>query len=106
MSDQPPGAREFKIEFPPDLQALYANFAIITHSPSEFIIDFAQVLPNTPKARVGIRIVTTPTHAKLLLQALQRNLERYESRFGEIRMPSAGDELVRQFFGGVTPPEE
>ncbi len=51
------------------------------------------------------RIITTPMHAKLLLRALRQNLERYESRFGEIRLPSEGDDLARQFFGGIKPSE-
>jgi hypothetical protein len=93
------------IELPPDLDAIYANFAVISHSPSEVIIDFARVLPNTPKSKIYARIVTTPLHAKLLLQALQQNLERYEAQFGEVRLPSGGGNLASQFFGGVKPPE-
>jgi len=106
MNAKPPQRMQVKIEIPPDLDAIYSNFAIVSHSPSEIIIDFARVLPNVPKAKVYARIVTTPMHAKLLLRALQQNLERYEARFGEIRTPSGGDDLARQFFGGVKPPEE
>lgn len=102
MSNQPPV--KVNIEIPPDLDAVYANFAIISHSPSEIVIDFARILPNTPRARVHARIVTTPLHAKLLLRALQENLERYETQFGEIRLPS-GDDLARQFFGPTRLPE-
>lgn len=105
MNAQGPRKMQVSIEIPPDLGAVYANFAVITHSPSEVILDFAHVLPNTPKARVQARIITTPLHAKLLLRALQQNLERYEAQFGEIRLPSEGDDLARQFFGGVRPPE-
>jgi hypothetical protein len=96
--------RKINIEVPPDLDATYANFALITHSPSEIIIDFARVLPNTPKSKVHARIVTTPMHAKLLLRALTENLKKYEAQFGEIKLPSGGDELAEQFFGGVRPP--
>jgi len=105
MSAQPPRARKVNIEIPPDLDAIYANFAVISHSPSEIVIDFARVLPNTPRARVHARIITTPMHAKLLLRALQHNLERYEAQFGEIHLPSGPDGLAQQFFGGVKPPE-
>ncbi|MGD2177028.1 MAG: DUF3467 domain-containing protein [Anaerolineae bacterium] len=101
--------RKVNIEVPPDLDATYANFAIITHSPSEIIIDFARVLPNTPKSKVHARIVTTPMHAKLLLRALTENLKKFEAQFGEIKLPPGGDELAQQFFGGVKPshpPEE
>lgn len=96
---------QVNIEVPPDLDATYANFALITHSASEIIIDFARVLPNTPKAKVYARIITTPLHAKLLLRALGENLEKYEAQFGEIKLPSGGDELAQQFFGAVKPPE-
>jgi hypothetical protein len=96
--------RKVNIKVPPDLEAIYANFAMITHSPSEIIIDFARVLPNTPQSKVHARIVTTPMHAKLLLRALTENLKKYEAQFGEIRLPSGGDELAQQFFGGVKPP--
>lgn len=92
------------IEVPPDLDATYANFAMITHSASEIIIDFARVLPNAPKSKVHARIVTTPLHAKLLLRALQENLDKYEAQFGEIKTPPGGDELAQQFFAGAKPP--
>jgi len=105
MSDQPVAAQKVNVEIPADLEAVYANLAIIAHSPSEVIIDFAQILPNTPRARVRARILSTPLHAKLLLRALKENLERYEAQFGEITLPSGGDDLARQFFGGVKPPE-
>ncbi|HIE38921.1 MAG TPA: DUF3467 domain-containing protein [Anaerolineales bacterium] len=105
MSTQRPRARKINIEIPPDLDAVYANLAVISHSPSEIVIDFARVLPNTPRARVHARIITTPMHAKLLLRALEQNLERYEAQFGEIRLPPKGDDLAQQFFGGAKPPE-
>ena len=105
MSTKPRRAMQVKVEIPPDLDAIYSNFAVISHSSSEIIVDFARVLPNTPTARVHARIIMTPMHAKLLLRALQGNLERYEGQFGEIRLPSGGDDLARQFFGGVKPPE-
>ncbi len=95
---------QINIEVPPDLDATYANFALITHSASEIIIDFARVLPNTPKAKVYAHIITTPLHAKLLLRALNDNLEKYEAKFGEVKLPAAGDELAQQFFGTARPP--
>ena len=105
MSNGPPRKQKINIELPADLDATYANFAMITHSPSEIIIDFARVLPNAPKSKVHARIVTTPMHAKLLLRALTENLEKYEAQFGEIKLPSGGDNLAQQFFGGVKPPD-
>ena len=104
MTTPKPHKRKVSINVPPDLDAIYANFAVITHSPSEIIIDFARVLPNTPQAKVHARIVTTPMHAKLLLRALTDNLNKYEAQFGEIKLASEGDDLAQQFFGGVKPP--
>ena len=96
---------QVNIEIPPDLDAIYANFAMITHTASEVIIDFARVLPNTPRAKVHARIVTTPMHAKLLLRALGENLEKYETQYGEIKLPADGDALAQQFFGPPRPPQ-
>jgi len=101
----PPHQAQFSIEVPADLDAIYANFAVITHTPSEVIIDFARVLPNTPRAKVCARIINTPLHAKLLLRALSENLERYEQQFGEIKVPTDSDLLAQQFFGATRPPQ-
>lgn len=68
-------------------QGTYANLAIISHSTSEFILDFVCLMPGTPKANVQSRIVMTPENAKRLLFALQDNIAKYESNFGPIRMP-------------------
>jgi hypothetical protein len=82
-----PNPQQINIELPADLEAVYSNFAIINHSPSEMVLDFARLLPNVPKAKVYTRIVMTPLNAKLLMQALQDNLNKFEEQFGEIRMP-------------------
>jgi hypothetical protein len=85
---QPPaGPQPVQIELPASLEATYSNFVLITHSPSELLIDFARVLPNM-KARVHARIVMTPLNAKLLLRALSDNLAKYEAQFGEIAVPT------------------
>lgn len=62
----------------------YSNFALITHSRSEFVLDFASMLPGTPKPQVQSRVIMTPEHAKRLLMALQDNMVKYEDRFGLI----------------------
>lgn len=79
---------QINIELPADLEAIYSNFAIISHSPSEIVIDFARLLPGVPKAKVLTRIILTPLNAKLLLRALQENLSKYEEKFGEVHTPS------------------
>lgn len=70
-----------------EAQGHYSNLAIISHSSSEFIIDFATVLPGVEKARVKSRIILTPEHAKRLLRSLQENIVRYESSMGKIEIP-------------------
>ena len=75
------------IELPQDLEAIYSNFALITHSPSEIVIDFAKLLPNVPKAKVYASIVMTPMNAKLLHRALGDNLGKFEEKFGEVKTP-------------------
>lgn len=96
---QPP-PQQLQIELPPTLDATYSNLVVIQHSPSEFIFDFARVLPNMPTAKVGARIVMTPMHTKLLLRALQENIDKYEAQFGPIYVPQEGDALASQLFGG------
>ena len=64
---------------------IYSNLAIITHSPTEFVLDFVSMMPGTPKAKVKSRIVMTPQHAKRLYKALAENLSKYESNFGPIK---------------------
>lgn len=67
-------------------EGVYSNFVLIAHSPSEFIIDFARILPGLPKAKVFSRIVMTPQHVVLLQNALADNVKKYEERFGKIRI--------------------
>ena len=93
--------RRLNLEIPANLNATYANFAIITHSPWEVFLDFAQILPNLPKARVQARIVLTPTNAKMLMKALQDNIARYEAQHGEIKLPPRPPSLADQLFGSV-----
>ena len=79
---------QFEIELTPEIaQGVYANLAIITHSSSEFVLDFVRVLPGVPKAGVKSRVILSPEHAKRLLHALQENIGKYENNFGPIRIP-------------------
>ena len=92
MSNRPQAKRQIQIEMPPDLEATYSNFALITHSPSEMIMDFARALPNVSKAKVYARIIMTPMNAKLLHKALGDNLAKFEEKYGEIQTPDKGFE--------------
>lgn len=69
-----------------EAEGIYANLAIISHSPAEFIIDFTRVLPGVPKTKVYSRIIMTPQHAKSLLNALNDNISKFEAQFGEIKV--------------------
>jgi hypothetical protein len=66
-------------------EGTYANLAIITHSHAEFVIDFVNVMPGTPKSKVKSRIIFTPMHAKRFLKALEDNVNRYEAANGTIQ---------------------
>ena len=83
--------KQIQIEIKPEVAGgSYSNLAIISHSHSEFVFDFATMLPGTPKALVGNRIVMAPEHAKRLLYALQDNINKYESANGDIELPGQG----------------
>jgi len=66
-------------------EGIYSNLAVISHSATEFVIDYIRLLPNTPQARVKSRILLTPEHAKRLLMALAENVRRYETQYGDIQ---------------------
>ncbi len=72
-------------------EGTYANFFVITNSPSEFIMDCGRILPGLPDARIYTRVVMTPTHAKQLMQLLVKNIESYENQFGEIKLQGQND---------------
>ena len=89
---------QLQLELPQDVaQGEYANFAIITHSSSDFVLDFARVLPGVPKALVRSRVLLAPEHAKRLLSALQENILRYEREFGQIKIPNQEPRTIAPF---------
>lgn len=76
---------QVNIELTEDIATgVYSNLAIITHSPTEFVSDFIQMMPGMPKGKVRTRVIMTPQNAKRLLQALQENVQKYEQTFGVI----------------------
>jgi hypothetical protein len=80
---------------------IYSNLAIINHSPSEFVIDFIQMMPGVKKAKVRSRVVLTPQHAKRLMKALNENIKRFEEQHGEIAEVDGAS--IPMNFGGPTP---
>jgi len=84
--NQPQNNNQLNIEITEEVaEGTYANLAIITHSHAEFVIDFVNVMPSTPKSKVKSRIIFTPMHAKRFMKALIENIERYEAAHGSIQ---------------------
>lgn len=78
---------EIQIELSDEIaQGVYSNLAIISHSMSEFVVDFIRIVPGVPKAKVKSRIILTPEHAKRLLMALKDNIDKFEQQNGPIRI--------------------
>jgi hypothetical protein len=101
MSDQnvpPPKAAakpRLQIQLDDDVaQGIYSNLVLINHSENEFVLDFAFFAPGTTRAKVRVRILSTPRHTKRLVKALEKNLERFEERFGEIDVGETDDEPI------------
>ncbi len=97
--------QQLQIDITPEIaQGVYSNFAIISHSHAEFVVDLASTLPGTPKAQVVSRVVLAPEHAKRLAMALQDNIMRYEQEFGKIQLEApqaapAGPRTANPFGG-------
>ena len=95
---------QLQINLPADVaEGTYSNLAIISHSSSEFVVDFVRIMPGAPKANVKSRIVLTPEHAKRLFNALGDNIARYEQQFGKIHTdhsPNFGGTPPTMFNGG------
>jgi len=93
---------QINIELKEDVaQGTYSNLAIITHSSSEFVLDFVRVMPGIPKAEVKSRVILTPEHAMRLLNALKDNIEKFEKTHGPIKHiePTGGPGMPMSFGG-------
>lgn len=92
---------KINIELPEEVASgVYSNLTIITHSPTEFVCDFVQLMPGMPKAKVRSRVIMTPQNAKRLLRALQDNIQKYESQMGPIS--DDGQQMPPMNFGTPT----
>jgi len=102
--DDKKNKNQINIELKEDMaQGKYANLAVITHSSSEFVVDFVGVMPGVPKAQVVSRIIMTPEHAKRLMLALGDNIKKFESIHGSIKnIESLGGQILPLNFGGPT----
>ncbi|RYD87197.1 MAG: DUF3467 domain-containing protein [Sphingobacteriales bacterium] len=98
MEDQ--NENQINIELSEDIaEGVYSNLAIITHSNSEFVLDFIRVMPGIPKAKVKSRIILTPEHAKRLLSALEDNIEKFETVNGRIKIQPENPGFPMNFGG-------
>jgi hypothetical protein len=99
--NQPRPANQLNIEISEEVaDGIYSNLAIITHSNSEFVVDFVRVMPGVPKAKVRARILLTPQHAKRLMRALVDNIQKFEQVHGQIRETEMPE--IPMNFGGPT----
>jgi hypothetical protein len=103
MEENTGNKNQINIELKEDVaQGTYSNLAIITHSSSEFVVDFVRIMPGMPKANVQSRIILTPEHAKRLLLALKDNIAKFESVNGPIKDIDGGGTPIPLTFGGPT----
>lgn len=104
MAEEKKDDGQINIELSEEIaEGIYSNLAVITHSNSEFVIDFVRLMPGVPRAKVKSRIVLTPQHAKRLHKALDENIQRFESQHGEIEDITNAFDGIPMNFGGPTP---
>src|SRR5687767_13042506 len=101
MDNQKEQPNQLNIEISEEMsEGSYANLVIITHSHAEFIVDFVNVMPGTPKSKVKSRIILTPTHAKRFMKAITENILKYEAVNGAIK--DLEETQLPMNFGGPT----
>lgn len=103
MAENSKNPNQINIELNDEIaQGVYSNLAVITHSSSEFVVDFVRIMPGIKKAQVKSRVILTPEHAKRLLGALADNIKKYESVHGPIKEVKGSGPVMPMNFGGPT----
>jgi len=97
--------RQVNVELPEDLNPIYANMVRVAHTPGEFILDFSAILPGAMNPKVLSRVVMSALGLKLLYRALGENLARYETNFGEIKLPGSHSLADDLFHNSSNPPQ-
>jgi hypothetical protein len=93
MSDEP--QQKLQVQIDDDVaQGIYANLVLLNHTENEFVLDFAFIQPSSGRAKVRARVISSPRHTKRLLVALQKNIERYEERYGTIDAGSDDEPML------------
>jgi len=86
--------QQLKIELgEKEAEGIYSNLVMVTHSPTEIVIDFARIMPGAPKTKVQARIIMTPAHAKLMHKTIEDTLKKFEKQFGEIKLHGGPDAM-------------
>lgn len=84
--DEKPQEGKLNIELSEEVaDGVYSNLVIISHSNTEFVLDFIKVMPGMPKAKVKSRVLMTPQHVKRLKKALEENIAKFEAQHGEVK---------------------
>lgn len=103
---------ELNLEVPDEVaRGEYSNLVAVAHSMSEFVMDFARIMPGMKNAFVVSRVILTPDHAKRLLMTLHQNIAGYERVHGPIEIPESEDRnespslFMGERGGGGTPTE-
>lgn len=87
MNEQQKPMRRLDVEIKPEqAEGTYSNLVLVAHSASEFILDFARMLPGLPKAKVMSRVLMSPQHVELLRRTLEQNVKKYEEKYGKIEI--------------------
>lgn len=104
MSDNKDNKQQMQLQMelrPEIASGVYSNLVLISHSHSDFVLDFACILPGLPKPEVKTRVIMAPEHAKRLLAALQENVLKYEQEFGVIDLGDQRSRTISPFGGGM-----
>ena len=105
MNVQPKG-QPIRVELgDKEAEGIYSNLAFVSHTASEFILDFARLLPGSPKARVHARVIMTPQHIRALQGALEQAISKYEDQFGQIKMQGQEGSARPIGFQAAPPPD-
>lgn len=100
MANQKEQQQNLKLNISPEVsKGTYSNLVVVSHNPTEIILDFAQMLPGVDGAAVRERIIMNPVHAKRLVAALNDNLKKYEQQFGPIVQPTADGTVPYDILG-------
>ena len=92
MSDEPV-APKLQVQIDDEIaQGVYSNLVLLNHTENEFVLDFAFIQPSNGRAKVRTRVISSPRHTKRLIAALQKNLERFEERFGVVDIGEGADD--------------